>query len=1192
MNFYEKYDNSRLFCDGWEFCKTPLGSEYSEELSFQRVDIPHDWLIENTNDLYETSTGWYRKRFTYRKKDGVRTYIRFDGVYMDSRVIVNGKMAGEWKYGYSAFQFDITELILDGKNEILVCVNHQAPNSRWYSGAGIYRKVWLCETPQIRFGNDGIYIHASAPQNVPNTLDASQNSLNTSDAPQNLPNTSDTLKNSWNVSVTSEILQNAGNSFSDIRVRQTILDRENAVISTCESDACAADISCIPKASRVENAVYSLTTQNLKVPDPCLWDIENPYLYTMVSEILAGGEVIQRVSRHFGLRTMEFTTEQGFFLNGRHVKLHGSCEHHDHGCLGAAFNIAALRRRFKKLREMGVNAIRTSHNMPAQEMMELADESGMLILSEGFDMWERSKTDYDYARFFDAWVEKDVASWIRRDRNHPSVIGWSIGNEIYDTHADERGQEVTSLLKHLVEQHDPKGNAAVTFGSNFMQWENGQKCGDILKLVGYNYGERLYEEHHKKHPDWMIYGSETASVVQSRGIYHFPLEETLLTDDDEQCSSLGNSCTGWGAKNTEECIIKDRDAQFCAGQFIWTGFDYIGEPTPYSTKNSYFGQYDTAGFAKDSAYVFRAEWTDYHKAPFVHIFPYWDFNEGLPVDVRVCSNAPKIELFYNGDSLGSCEIDHAHGKQLTGNYKISYGKGELKALAYDENGQVIAEDVKCSFGDAARLMIEPDKTEVLADGEDLIYLEISALDENGVFCANANNRVNVCVDGEGRLMGLDNGDSTDYDQYKGTSRRLFSGKLLAVIASSGKEGKITVTITSPGLPDQHMELHSVNAPEGMKKTCIQRVCFAQTECGRMDEIPVRKIELNADCLQLSEKISETTVSYTVYPKNADYREELEFLVTNEKGIKTNLAECTVNSDHTVTIKANGDGTFWLRAMCKNGTSRYHIISVLQFTATGIGHALTNPYEFIIGGLYTRASENISSGMNRGVGFATGGASSWAAYDDIDFGSTGTDTVTVSIWANTQDPVHIRFYEGIPGENGELLGEFTYHKKPEWMVFKEDTFRLQKKLRGIHTFCIETTDGFQVSGFTFEKVQREFAKNHAADAENIYGDKFATEKTNVTGIGNNVMLDFGEFDFSERQPQKIIICGKSPLELNSIHLILNGADGEKRILCEFRMDRAADYEERTFELEEVTGKQKVSFAFLPGSNFDFAYFRFV
>ena len=1157
----DKDQNRVSFCEDWEFYKAPFGSDYEESFAFYRVDIPHDWLIENTNDLYETSTGWYRKKFVYEKKDGVRTCLRFDGVYMDSKVYVNDALAGEWKYGYSAFQFDITDLIRDGENTVRVRVDHRAPNSRWYSGAGIFRKVWLCESPELRFGNDGIYVSTSKENG------------------------------SWKVTVTSELLQKEENSFAGVRVRQTISDREGKVAAVCESDACAADASCVPKGARVEGCRYSLTTQNLTVKNPNLWDIDDPYLYTLQSEILVQGEVTQTIRQHFGFRTIAYTVDHGFFLNGRHVKLHGTCEHHDSGCLGAAFSVPALRRKFRKLREMGVNAIRTSHNMPAQEMMELADETGMLILSEGFDMWERSKTDYDYARFFDEWVERDVASWIRRDRNHPSIIGWSIGNEIYDTHADERGQEVTALLKRLVELHDPRGNGPVTFGSNFMQWENGQKCGDILKLVGYNYGERLYEEHHKNHPDWMIYGSETASVVQSRGIYHFPLEETLLTDDDEQCSSLGNSCTGWGAKNTEECIIKDRDAEYCAGQFIWTGFDYIGEPTPYSTKNSYFGQYDTAGFAKDSAYVFRAEWTDYRKAPFVHIFPYWDFNEGLPVDVRVCSNAPKIELFYNGDSVGTYDIDHEHGKQLTGNFRIPYQKGELKALAYDENGNVIAEDVQCSFGDAAGFRMDPDKTEVYADGEDLIYLEISAVDEKGIFCANANNRVNVCVEGEGRLLGLDNGDSTDFDQYKGTSRRLFSGKMLAVLASSGKPGEIKVTLTSPGILDCSISLLSVDALDGNNKVREQEVTFAPTECGRADEVPVRKIELQAESLTFTKEASERKVAYTVYPENADYADEIEFRVTNEKGIVTNLAECTVNPDHTVTVKANGDGSFWLRAMCKNGTERYHILSVLKFTAQGLGVAVTDPYDFVTGGLYTRGSENISSGINKGVGFAAGGASSYAIYDHIDFGAAGSDTVTVPIWANTLDPVQIRFYDGVPGEDGELLGEFSYHEPPEWMTFKPNTFKLSRKLKGIGSFCIESTDGFQVSGFSFEKQEREFEQNDAADAENIYGDKFTVEGRCVTGIGNNVMLDFGTFDFAAEMPKQIRISGKSPLALNSIHLILTGADGEKRILCEFRTENADSYEERTFALQDVTGKQKVSFAFLPGSNFDFSYFRF-
>lgn len=1149
------YTDRALFCSGWDFFKAPFGSEYSDGFDFTPVDLPHDWLIYNTNNLYETSTGWYRKRFTYEKKPGVRTCIRFDGVYMDSRVYVNGTLAGEWKYGYSAFRFDITELIRSGENTITVRVDHHAPNSRWYSGAGIFRKVWLCEMPEIRFGNDGVYISTSKDGDT------------------------------WTAEITSEIVRPAGTEIAGVQVRSMILDGAGREAASATSDACAVDISCIPAAVREADCRYSLTTQSMKVTAPDLWDIEAPNLYTLVSEIISGGEVIQRKTQRFGFRTIEFTADHGFFLNGRHVKLHGSCEHHDNGCLGAVFNKTALRRRFTKLREMGVNAIRTSHNMPAEEFMDLADETGMLVLSEGFDMWERSKTEYDYARFFDEWVERDVASWVRRDRNRPSIIGWSVGNEIFDTHADERGQEVTSMLRRLVELHDPRHNGYVTFGSNYMQWENGQKCADILKLAGYNYGERLYNEHHEKHPDWAIYGSETASVVQSRGIYHFPLSQTVLADDDGQCSSLGNSCTGWGAKNTEECIIKDRDAEFCAGQFIWTGFDYIGEPTPYSTKNSYFGQYDTAGFPKDSAYVFRAEWTDYKKSPFVHIFPHWDFNEGQPIDVRVCSNAPRVELFLNGKSQGAFDIDHAHGQKLTSDYVIPYHKGELKALAYDENGAVIAEDIVRSFGDAARLEAVPDKAELNADGEELIYLEIAAYDENGTFCANADNRVNIAVEGAGRLLGMDNGDSTDRDQYKGTSRRLFSGRLLAVIGAADRTGDIVVTLTSPGLPDNTVVLRAVPAEFVQGTSCIESAQSVPTECGRTDEIPVRKIELCADTLKLTPEQRETTVRTLILPSNSDYADDIEYRVTNLNGIITNIAECTVNADRTVTVRAKGDGEFWLRAMCKNGTDSCHLLSVLPFTAEGLGSAVTDPYEFVPAGLYTRASDNLGNGVNRGIGFAFSGES-WAAYENVDFGSAGADTVTVPIWANTLDPVEIRFYDGIPGEGGELLGSFTYHKQPEWMVFKPETFTLPKVLRGVHTFTMVGNAGYQVSGFTFQRRSREFTSNNAVDAERIYGDKFTVGSASVTGIGNNVVLEFGEFDFTREQPAALVIRGASAQPLNSIHVTLNG----ERVLCEFRTD-SAEICERKFPLTGVSGKVNVSFTFLPGSNFDFESFRF-
>jgi beta-galactosidase len=381
-------------------------------------------------------------------------------------------------------------------------------------------------------------------------------------------------------------------------------------------------------------------TQMINLSSPEVWDIDSPVLYTLRTELISKGTVLDEAINQFGFRTIQFDPEKGFLLNDRKVKLHGVCQHHDLGALGAAVNRTALRRQLTLLKEMGVNAIRTSHNMCAVELLELADEMGILINAESFDMWERPKNKYDYARFFKDWVEKDVANWIRRDRNHPCIILWCIGNEIYDTHADEHGQETTRNLMNLVQKHDPYHNAWVTIGSNYMPWENAQGCADIVKLAGYNYAEKYYDAHHDKYPDWIIYGSETGSIVQSRGIYHFPRSEAILCDDDEQCSSLGNSITSWGARSIEKCILDDRDASFSAGMFIWSGFDYIGEPTPYHTKNSYFGQLDTAGFQKDSFYVYQSAWTDYRKAPMIHLYPYWDFNEGQRIDIRVCSNAP------------------------------------------------------------------------------------------------------------------------------------------------------------------------------------------------------------------------------------------------------------------------------------------------------------------------------------------------------------------------------------------------------------------------------------------------------------------------------------------------------------------------------------------------------------------------
>lgn len=1149
---------SKLFCSGWEFSLQPYGSGYSDIYQWEKVDIPHDWLIYDTRDLYKTSTGWYRKSFLCEKNDSILTSLRFEGVYMDCTVYVNGIIAGENKYGYSTFELDITGLLVDGENTVAVKVNYNAPNSRWYSGAGIFRPVYFKQSPITHIVSDGVYISTAEKDNE-----------------------------LWNVTVTAEVSRPASESLAGYRIRETITDCEGNIFGVAESDISAVDRSCIPAPVAKDGCAYAIGNHTITVQSPKLWDIGQGNLYFMTTELIRNGKVIDTVCDKFGFRSIEFTTDRGFFINGRHVKINGVCEHHDNGCLGAASSRAALARKLKKLKLMGVNAIRTSHNMPAVELMELADENGILILSEGYDMWEKSKTDNDYSKYFRQWVEKDTASWVRRDRNHPSLIGWSIGNEIYDQHADERGQEITALLMHLVRIHDSRCNGYVTFGSNYMEWENAQKCGDIVKLVGYNYGERLYDEHHKKHPDWMIYGSETASVVQSRGIYHFPYSQSMLSDDDEQCSSLGNSTTGWGAKSSEWCIIQDRDAKFSAGQFIWTGFDYIGEPTPYSTKNSYFGQLDTAGFEKDSAYIFRSEWTDYRKSPCVHIFPYWDFNPGQPVDVRITSNAPRVELFFNGKSLGAKDIDHDHSQKLTADYIIPYENGILEAVAYDESGNEIARDYTGSFGDTSALVLSPDKTEFSGDGLDLVYIEISAVDSEGRFVANANNRIHVEVCGAGRLVGLDNGDSTDYDQYKGKSRRLFSGKLLAVVAAKKEVGEVTVKVTSNGIPEQICTLTALPAScdSGVSAMTENTECSFEASAGEGD-IPVRKIELCADSLCFNENQREITVKTIVYPKEASYAGEIEYRVTTAIGITSNIAKCSVNSDGSVTVTANGDGEFVLRALCKNGTDKYHVISTLPFTASGLGSASFNPYDFVIGGLYSVSSGNIGNGIERGAAFAW--QDSWFGFENVDFGPIGSDSITVPIYANCTTPVSISFYDGEPDKDGELIGEFVYHEPPQWLTYIPNTFKLTKKLKGVHTLCMRSGDGYHIAGFTFEKPNKAYAQLDAPSAENIYGDKFTVGEDAVTGIGNNVMLSFGEMDFGASKPSRLVICGRSELALNSIHCIFTG-DTNARILCEFT--RSDDYTERSFDISGVIGRCEVSFAFLPGSSFDFKYFRF-
>lgn len=1137
-----------LFNDGWEFAKSSLSEQSADGLKFKPVELPHDWLISDTSSLYENSIGWYHKEFYCESTDS-QFLLCFDGVYMDSALYVNGKPVGEWKYGYTSHEHDITSAIKLGLNHILLKAVHQSPNSRWYSGAGIYRNVWLKIRNRNFIEQNGIYVSTKK------------------------------VNDYWYINVSTDA------HVSDNCIINHTITKNDEIMAFSKSELLKA-------YGQVKN------TQQMSLNNPLLWSPSEPHLYTISTRlyVLPDGDasdstvLIESITQNIGFRCFELNPQLGLILNGERIKLNGVCEHHDLGALGAAFNKAALQRRFNLLKEMGVNAIRTAHNPPSSEFMDLADEIGFLIVSEAFDMWERPKTQYDYARFFNDWAYLDVKSWITRDRNHPSIFLWCIGNEIYDTHLGEKGEELTRMLTGYVKEFDPDENAKTTISSNYMPWGGAQKCADIVKIAGYNYGEKYYQTHRETHPDWIIYGSETSSVVQSRGIYHFPFEKPILADDDEQCSSLGNSSTSWGAKSAEACILTERDTHFSLGQFIWSGFDYIGEPTPYHTKNSYFGQFDTATFKKDSFYIYQSEWTNCERSPMIHIFPYWDFNPGQMIDVRVCSNAPKIELYLNGRHIGAKSIDHVHGKDLVGWWKVPYEKGELKAIALNENNEIIATDIKRSFGDAKRLGLKADKYNLSANGVDLSFVEITAVDESGNPVENATNRILIKVTGEGRLIGLDNGDSTDFDQYKGVSKRLFSGKLMAIVASTNKAGEILIEASSKGLAGCTAILASCpsDKEEMSIASPISQNDDFQCILGSPDEIPLRKIEISTDSDRLLDKNQkEIVVRAKLYPENTSYK-EIEWSAVNNAGVETNIAKVEALGSYAK-ITAIGDGEFSIRTASKNGSSKIRLISQLEFKATGIGPAYKDPYAFISASLYDYSKGEIGNGNEKGVATARDGET-LVGFRDIYFGKHGSDLIILPIFALTSEEYAFKLYEGMPDEAGSvLLAECIYQKPTKWNVYQCEEYRLTKKLRGISSICFAFDKKVHIKGFSFELQNRAFEQNNASSCDHIYGDSFKLSETAVTEIGNNVTLLFDDLDFGDNGAHYVKICGNSPIGRNTVHLIFSSKDGDVRQTAEFT--RTCGYEEKLFSLKKIAGKQKLSFVFLPGSNFDFKWFQF-
>ena len=1106
----------------WAFYLDPqCGEALPEgELPWQPVTLPHDWQIWHVSDLYQDGTGWYRKQFTHTP--GRRLCLLFEGVYMDAAVFVNGQPAAEWKYGYSTFQADVTDFLHEGENTILVRCLLRHPNSRWYSGAGIYRDVWRIEYGDAHLVTDGLYIS-------PKELESKH----------------------WQVTVSAE----TEDTLPDDTVEFTVLD----------SDGTALASACVPCGSEC----------TLPVERPCLWSVDRPYTYSLRARLVRGGQVLDELTEPCGFRTVEVFPDRGLFLNHQRLVLHGVCLHHDLGCLGAAFNRDAARRQLQTMKDMGVNALRTSHNMPAPAVMELADEMGLVVVSEAFDMWLRSKTPYDYARFFPQWYQKDVASWVRRDRNHPSVIMWSIGNEIYDTHRDaEEGYATTKALCEAVRLHDPRKNALVTFGSNYMEWENTQNCAPLLDVVGYNYGESLYDAHHAEHPNWVIDGSETASVVQSRGIYHFPLSQKLLVDDDQQCSSLGNSRTSWGADSHQACIASDELHPYTLGQFLWSGTDYIGEPTPYRTKNSYFGLVDTAGFPKDYFYAYKAGWNSWKDTPVLHLLPYWDFNPGQMIDVSILSNLPQVELIVNGVSRGRCSL--RGGSDNLASWRVPYAAGYIETIGYDDRGGEIARDRQDSFGAPAALRISADRTHVDNSGRQLVFCTITVVDDSGHPVRNAVDAVRVAAEGSLELVGLDNGNSVDTDEYKTDCRCLFSGMLLAVAAGSGAPGRGAITVSAPGLVPARVELTVDAAAE--QNEILPKIAHRAS----MLPVPVRKIELRATAQRLTKEHPQAEITAVVYPENAADK-TLSWRITDDQGVTVSNAVLQPLPDGRMRITGVGDGN--IRVRCMSGV----VMSDLEFGIEGLGSLYISPYEFVCAALYTDSDGEIGNGIERGITTGRSGAC-WVAFRQLDFGAAGSREVTIPIFELSSAPTPIRFWKGIPYAPGSrMIGERIYDKPSQWNTYQSETFLLDEPLTGQDIFGLELDCRVHIKGFTFAR-RSTWDALPAAAYSTVYGDKFTLHGSCVEGIGNNVSLTYPGLDFGAQGFTAVAIRGRSKLENNTIHLRFEGNGTQQRRVVEFA--GCDDYETRIFPLEPVTGKQDVTFLFLPGCDFDFMEFRFI
>lgn len=743
--------------------------------AWQMVDLPHDWSIEGKFSKDNPATynggalpggiGWYRKKFTLPLSDSAKeVFIDFDGIYRNSEVWINGKYLGKRPYGYSSFRYVLTPYLQFGEqaNILLVKVdNSQQPNSRWYSGSGIYRNVWLVKTGKVFVDHWGTCI--TTPE------------VTSSSATVNLATS---VRNNHSEDVIVTLLT-------------TLFDHNGKKVGFAKNQ------HVIPGDSLYEFA------QECRVKDPALWSDKTPNLYTSVSQVMVNGKITDDEKTVFGIRNFRFDKDKGFIINGEPVKLWGVCDHHDLGALGAAVNTSALKRQLTLLKDMGCNAIRTSHNPPAPELLQLCDQMGFYVMDEAFDMWKEPKTPFDYHLDWDQWHVRDLSDMIRRDRNHPSVIMWSIGNEIpeqWSPAGDTIARELAGIVKSL------DTTRPVTSANNDVSTRNHIINSGALDLVGLNYHQDAFPSLPDSFPGHLYIASETTSGLETRGVYTGSADSVYIwpnswppdpkkMNPDLTCSAYDICRVPWGSTH-EQTLKIAKKLDFLAGIFIWTGFDYLGEPTPYQwpARSSYFGIIDLAGIPKDVYYMYQSEWT---KTPVLHILPHWNWpgKEGKIIDVWIYSSFPEVELFLNGKSLGR---KTKTGDDLHLAWKVPYSPGTLKAVGTAKDGSTMTTEMKTA-GAPAAILLEPDRSAITADGRDLSFVTVSIVDKEGTLVPDAANLVNFSVSGQGSIAGVDNGKETSMEPFKAHYREAYNGKCVVILESTFKPGTIKLDASSAGL---------------------------------------------------------------------------------------------------------------------------------------------------------------------------------------------------------------------------------------------------------------------------------------------------------------------------------------------------------------------------------------------------------